>query len=117
MLPTSGTLNAVKDSSMIVIEHLHIHADGLIPIAQKILETLTEVKQTMATLAEQVAELKTTVNDFGVAIDAEIVQINAKLDALTQENPDLAAAIADIKAQTEKVHGIIADSPVVPSVT
>jgi len=105
--------------------------DAVVSDVKQLQQITLEVKQLMATVSDQVKELSSAVNDLGVELDtnntalqAEIVQINDALAKLAAANPELAASIEAIRTRTEgakklteTIHGIIADAPIVPSVT
>lgn len=81
-------------------------------------ELVMALQDQIATLTTEVATLTGKVATLQTTIDAEQVQIAAALGLLTQDNPDVAAAIvalqaasAGVTAATDDVASTIPDAP------
>lgn len=79
---------------------------------------IDRLEASMSDLSNAVASLKQ-------ALATEASQISAKIDGLEQQlaaaldlnaNPDVQAAVADLRAATENIQGIVADVPDEPAV-
>jgi len=112
--------------------------DALLAVSQNLEEDIQMLQDQLTDLAAKtdalgvaVAEVAQAQTDNNTALDAEIVDIKAALAQLTQDNPQLATALAAIgtsvtnigsiaantTANTDKIKNILIAAPIVPSVT
>lgn len=95
----------------------NVDIDEIRVMFRKLSRSIVKLKTEVMT---KLSDIKAAHEEFKTALTEEMQQISDKIASLEQNIADggseeeRAELVADIKAQTEKVKGIIADQPVEP---